>query len=100
MSQRITKRDDQILADDVYNTKGLFSSKAKKVEKFVRWCWQWHLRRIYVPSGSKPGREEMKEGRWHFGVSAPCINHPPGRATKTGPGRGTVPPAGKPFVRK
>lgn len=78
------------------NTDGIFPSKENnKREKslFVRWRRRWRLRRIYIPSGAKPGRRETTEARWRFGGSAPRINHPPGRATKTGIGCGTAPPA-------
>lgn len=52
------------------------------------------------PIRIQPGRGEMTEAWWRFGGSVPCINHPPGRATKTGIGCGTVPPADQPFVWK
>ena len=83
------------------NTEGIFPSKEKgRKSLFVCRRQQWRLRRIYIPSGAKPGRRKTTEARWHSGGSAPRINHPPGRATKTGIGCGTVPPADKPFMRK
>lgn len=74
----------------------VWKTKKRKV------CWRrrWHLRRIYIASTAKPGRRKVTGAQWRFGGSAPCINHPPGRATKTGIICGHMPWTDEPFMCK
>lgn len=69
------------------------SNKVAQARNPLKVCSELLLMASCEGFSSDAGREEATEAWWRCGGSLPCINQPPGGATKAGGGCGAVPRA-------